>query len=164
MVASTAGGSCCCCKPAAAEELTAAPLTFPSLTHRLSLSSPEAQAARLHLQDSLLLHKTGSHPNHSDQRSPPQNVQLQADGRSSVQCAAARGSFTCVWPRAAAPRLGSQLPSTSHTRTLGPGQQLFFTRAAVGAESIIIEERIAVVKISLRCRPSLINRHQRNQP
>ena len=47
-----------------------------------------------------------------------------------------------VWPRAAAPRLRSQLPSTSHTRTLGPGQQLFFTRAAVGAESIIIEERI----------------------
>ena len=150
MVASTAGGSCC--NPAAAEELTAAPLTFPSLTHRLSLSSPEAQQP----DSTSKTHCCFTRPaptliNLTSVRLPKMSSCRRTAGRvSSVRPQEVR--FTCVWPRAAAPRLRSQLPSTSHTRTLGPGQQLFFTRAAVGAESIIIEERIAVVKISLRCR------------
>ena len=86
-----------------------------------------------------------------------------AGGECPVRGRAAE--LTCVRWRAAAPRLRSQLPSTSScTRTLGrpTGQQLLFHHQSLwsvhhGLASTIIIERIAV--IFLRCR-LLINCHR----
>ena len=124
-------------------------LTLPSLP---TLSSPADPPARLHLQEPQeLLHKSGPNPNHSDHRQIP----AAAGGECPVRGRAAE--LTCVRWRAAAPRLRSQLPSTSScTRTLGrpTGQQLLFHQSLWSvhslASTIIIIEKIAV--IFLRCR------------